>query len=69
MLSNCMFFNKVEKLKTLQQKLDDNVFIFQVNKKTFKSVSALNKFTKTFGLRPDRLVVQIDAIKHCKKSA
>ena len=69
LLSNCMFFDIVEKLKTLQQEPDDNAFVLQANEKTFKSVSALNKFTETFGFGPDRLVVQIDAIEHCKQSA
>ena len=68
-LSNHMSFDRVEKLKTLQQEPDDNAFVLQANGKTFKSVSALNKFTETFGFGPDRLVVQIDAIEHCKQSA
>ena len=68
-LSNRMSFNRVEKLKSLQQEPDDNAFVLQANRKTFKSVSALNKFTETFGFGPDRLVVQIDAIEHCKQSA
>ncbi|MCJ1348892.1 hypothetical protein MMC31_007125, partial [Peltigera leucophlebia] len=68
-LSNRMSFDRVEKLKTLQQEPDDNAFVLQVNGKTFKSVSALNKFTETFSFGPDCLVVQIDAIEHCKQSA
>ncbi|MCJ1345425.1 hypothetical protein MMC31_003632 [Peltigera leucophlebia] len=42
---------------------------FLANGKTFKSVTALNKFTETFLFGPDCLVVQIDAIEQCKQSA
>lgn len=69
LLLNCMSFNRIKKLKTLQQEPDDNNHVFQANRKTFKSVSALNKFTKTFLFGTDCLVVQIDAIEHCKQSA
>lgn len=64
-----MFFNRIEKLKTLQQEPDDNNYVLQANGKTFKSVSASNKFMKTFLFGTDCLVVQIDAIEHCKQSA
>ena len=61
-----MSFDRVKKLKTLQQKLNDNAFVLQANGKIFKSVSAFNQFTETFGFGPDRLIVQIDAIEQCK---
>ncbi len=43
--------------------------VLRANKKTFRSVAALNKYTETFGFGPDCLVVQIDTIENCRRTA
>ncbi len=45
------------------------VSVLQANGKPFRSVAVLNKYTETFGFGPDCLVVQIDAIENCKRTA
>lgn len=60
---------RVIKLNITKRDSDDNVSNLKANRKTFKTVTALNQHTEIFGFRPDRLVVQIDEIEHCKWSS
>lgn len=65
---NLISLGWVKRPKISKQDSDDNASIHKANGKIFKNVSALSKYTETFGYDADCFVLQINAIKHYKLS-
>lgn len=52
-----MSFDKAKRLKIFKPDLDDNALIFKANRKVFKSIFALSKYTDIFRFGLDCLII------------